>query len=113
VVAHAPWHVQLWLVDVDRTSYDQTPTTVPDQPTSVHVPPIDTEESIATLQQFSSTTTALLTDFTETRPLILTELIVKIPNGGQVISGLLDCVVTLDFLSEDFVRRFALQTRKS
>jgi hypothetical protein len=72
VVAPAPWHVQLWLVDADCTSYDQAPTTIPDQPTSVHVPPVDTEESIATLQQFFSTATALLTDLTEARPLIRT-----------------------------------------
>jgi hypothetical protein len=50
VVAPAPWHVQLWLVDADCVFYDQTLPTVPDQPTSVHVPPVDTEESIATLQ---------------------------------------------------------------
>jgi hypothetical protein len=29
------------------------------------------------------------------------------------ISGLVDCAATLDFVSEDFVRRLALQTRKS
>jgi hypothetical protein len=34
-------------------------------------------------------------------------------DGGHQISGLVDCVATLDFVSEDFVRRFALQTRKS
>jgi hypothetical protein len=38
---------------------------------------------------------------------------VKTPDGGHQISGLVDCAWTLDFLSEDFVRRFALQTRKS
>jgi hypothetical protein len=70
VVAPAPWHVQLWLVDAECTFYDQAPTTVLDQSTSVHVPRVDLEESIATLQQFSSTATALLTDLTEARPLI-------------------------------------------
>jgi methyl coenzyme M reductase subunit C len=30
-----------------------------------------------------------------------------------MISGLVDCAATLDFVSEDFVRRFVLQTRKS
>jgi hypothetical protein len=38
---------------------------------------------------------------------------VKTPYGGHQISGLVSCAATLDFLSEDFVRRFALQTRKS
>jgi hypothetical protein len=38
---------------------------------------------------------------------------VKTPDGGHQISGLVDCAATLDFVSEDFVRRFALQTRKS
>jgi hypothetical protein len=38
---------------------------------------------------------------------------VKSPDGGHLISGLVDCAATLDFISEDFVRRFALQTRKS
>jgi hypothetical protein len=38
---------------------------------------------------------------------------VKTPNGGQLISGLVHCAATRYFVSEDFVRRFALQTRKS
>jgi predicted aspartyl protease len=38
---------------------------------------------------------------------------VKTPDGGHQISGLVDCAATLDFVSEDYVRRFALQTRKS
>jgi hypothetical protein len=38
---------------------------------------------------------------------------VKTLNGGDHIFGLLDCASTLDFVSEDIVRRFALQTRKS
>jgi hypothetical protein len=113
VVTPSPWHVQLWLVDADCAFYDQTPTTITDQTTSVHVPPIDTEESIATLQQFSSRASALLIDLTEARPLIRTELIVKTPDGGQVIYGRVHCAATLDFVAEDFVRRFALQTRKS
>jgi hypothetical protein len=37
---------------------------------------------------------------------------VKTHDGGYQISGLVDCVVTLDFVSGDFVRRFALQARK-
>jgi hypothetical protein len=78
VIAPSPWHVQLWLVDVDCTFYDHALTTIPYQPTSVRVPPIDTEESIAALQQFSSTATALLTDLTEARPLIHTELTLKL-----------------------------------
>jgi hypothetical protein len=113
VVAPAPWHVQLWLVDVDCAFYDQTPPTFPDQPTLVHVPPVDSEESIATRQQFSPPATALLTDLTQARPLIRTELTVKTPDGGHQITGLVDCAATLDFVSHDFVRRFALQTRKS
>jgi hypothetical protein len=38
---------------------------------------------------------------------------VKTYDGGHQISGLVDCAATLDFVAEDFVRRFALQTRKS
>jgi 8-oxo-dGTP pyrophosphatase MutT (NUDIX family) len=113
VVAPAPWHVQLWLVDADCAFYDPASPTEHDQPISVHVHHVDTEEPIATLQQFSPPATALLTDLTETRPLIRTELTVKAPYGGHRIIGLVDCVATLDFVSEDFVRRFALQTRKS
>jgi hypothetical protein len=113
VVALAPWHAQLWLVNADCTSYDPAPTTVLDQPTSVRVPFDDTEESIATLSQFSSTATVLLQDLTEARPLFRSGLIVKTLDGGKLVTGLVDCVASLDFVSEDFVRRFALQTRKS
>jgi hypothetical protein len=70
------------------------------------------EKSIATLQQFSSPATALLTDLTEARPLIRTELTVKTRDGGRQISQLVACGATLDFVSEDFGRRFALHTRK-
>jgi hypothetical protein len=70
-------------------------------------------ESIATLYQFSPIATALLTDLTEARPSVRTELTVKTHDGGHLISGLGDCDATLDFVSEDFVRPFALQTRKS
>jgi hypothetical protein len=54
----------------------------------------------------------MLTNLIEARPFIRTKLIVKTPNSGHVISGLVDCAATLDFASEDFVRRFALDTRK-
>jgi hypothetical protein len=107
VVAHAPGHVQLWLIDADCTFYDRTSTTILDQLASVHGPHVDTEESIATLQKISSI------DLNEALPLNRTELFVKTPNGGQQISGLVDCVATLDFVSEDYVQRFALNTSKS
>jgi hypothetical protein len=55
----------------------------------------------------------MLTDLTEAKPLFRTELTVETPNGGQLISELVICAATLDFVSKDFVRRFALQTRKS
>jgi hypothetical protein len=113
VVAPTPWHVKLWLVDADYAFYDSASPIEPYQPISVHVPPVDTEESIATLQQFSPPTTTLLIDLTEARPLIRTELAVKTPDGGHQISGLVDCAAALDFVSENIVRRFALQTRKS
>jgi hypothetical protein len=38
---------------------------------------------------------------------------VKTIDGGQLISGLVECAVTFDFVSKDFVRRFFLSTRKS
>jgi hypothetical protein len=72
----------------------ETPPTLPDQHTSVHVPSVDTEESIDTLHQFSLTATTLLTDLTEARPLIRTELTVKNPDGGHQINGLVDCAAT-------------------
>jgi hypothetical protein len=103
----------MWLLDADCAFYDQTPPNILDQSTSVHVPLVDTEESIAKLQQLSSTATALLTDLTEARPLIRTELNVKTLDGGHLVSGLVGCAATLDFVFEDFVRRFASPTRKS
>jgi hypothetical protein len=105
VVDPTPWSVDLWLVDVDCAFYDPASPTKPDQPTSVHVPHVDTEESIATLQQFSPPATTLLTDLTEARPLFRTELTVKTSDGGHHITGLVDCAATLDFVYEDFVRR--------
>jgi hypothetical protein len=57
--------------------------------------------------------TALLTNLIEARPLIRVQLNVKNSNGGHLISGLVYCAATLDFVSQDFVRRFALQTCKS
>jgi hypothetical protein len=38
---------------------------------------------------------------------------VKTLDVGHQISGLVDCAATLDFVFEDFVRRFALKTRKA
>jgi predicted aspartyl protease len=55
----------------------------------------------------------MLTDLTEAWLLIRAPLTVKTINGGQQISGLVDCAATLDFVSEDFMRRFALKPRKS
>jgi hypothetical protein len=55
----------------------------------------------------------MLTVLAKARPLIQTELTIKTHNGEQIISELVDCVATLDLVSEDFVRRFALQTSKS
>jgi hypothetical protein len=53
----------------------------------------------------------LLTDLTEARPLIRTELNAKTLDGGQRIAGLVNCVAAAGFLSKDFVRRFFLPTR--
>jgi hypothetical protein len=97
VVALAPWHVQLWLVDADCAFHDMASPIEHDQPISVPIPTVDTEESIATLQQFFPPATSLLTDLTEARPLIRIELTVKTPDGGHHINGLVDCVATLDF----------------
>jgi hypothetical protein len=101
----------MWLVDVDCAFYDHAPTTILDEPTSVHVPPYASEESIATLRQFSPQATALLTDLTEARPLIRSELTVKTPIRGQLIFGLVDCAATLDFELEDFLRLVSLKAR--
>jgi hypothetical protein len=99
VVAPAPWHVQLWLVDAHCAFYDSTTSTTSEQPNFVPVPTDDVEQSIATLQQFSSPATALLTDLTKARPLIRTELTVKTTEGEHQISGLVDCAATLDFVT--------------
>jgi hypothetical protein len=112
-VAHAPWHVHIWLVDATCEFCDSTPTTIPELPTSVHVPPDEPTASIATLRQFSSDATAVFTDLTEARSLIRTEMNVKSRDGGQLFFGLVYCTATLDFLSKDFVRRFFLPTHKS
>jgi hypothetical protein len=45
--------------------------------------------------------------------MIRTEMTVLTHDGGHLISGLVDCVATLYFVSEDFVIRFSLSTRKS
>jgi hypothetical protein len=37
---------------------------------------------------------------------------VKTPDGGHQITALVDCAATLDFVYDDFVRRFVLHTRK-
>jgi hypothetical protein len=70
-------------------------------------------ESIATLQQFSPEATAMFTDLTEARPLIQTEVNVKIRHGIQKNSGLVDCATTLDFVSEEFASLFQLVSMKS
>jgi hypothetical protein len=72
VVAPVPWHVQLCLIDAYCAFYDSTSPTTFHQPTSVHVPLGDAEQSIPTLRQFSSPATTLLTDLTEARPSIRT-----------------------------------------
>jgi hypothetical protein len=69
--------------------------------------------SIATLRQLSLDAFALLTDLTEACPLIPTHMNVKTHDGGQQISGLVDCAATLDFVSEDLVRRFSLHTENA
>jgi hypothetical protein len=45
--------------------------------------------------------------------MIRTELIVKTLDGGQQFFGFVNCVATLGFVSQDFVRLFSLTTRKS
>jgi hypothetical protein len=65
------------------------------------------------VKQSSPEATATLTDLIEAWPLIRNDKTMKNPNGGQLISGLVDCASTLDLVFEAFVRRLALQTRKS
>jgi hypothetical protein len=57
--------------------------------------------------------TAMLTDLTKARQSTRTELNVKTTDGGQQISGLVDCVATLAFVLEDFALRIFLPTRTS
>jgi hypothetical protein len=83
VVAPAPWDVHVWLVDADCALYNPASPTDHDQLILVHVPPVDSEESVATLQQFSPPATTLLTDLTEARPLIRTELTVNSPHVSR------------------------------
>jgi hypothetical protein len=96
LVARASWHVQLWLVDADYTLHDQAPTTTPDEHTSIRVPPYDTEECIATMEQFPPKAAAMLTDLTEARPLILNELTMK---ALQVDNSFLDLSTALRLLT--------------
>jgi hypothetical protein len=113
VVAPAPWHVKLWLVDVDCNFYDLAPTAVHDVPTTVPLPLDVPEEFIVALRQFSTEATAMLTDPAKVWPVIRTKLNVKTPYGEHLTFGLVEYAATLDFVSKDFVRRFALTTRKS
>jgi hypothetical protein len=55
------------------------------------------------MKQFSRKAATLLTDLTEARPLVRTELTVKTPYGGKLFSRLVDCAATLDFMSGNFV----------
>jgi hypothetical protein len=82
MVAPVAWHVQLWLVDDGCSFHNLGPTEVHDGPITVPVPPDVPEESIPTLRELSLEATTMLTDLTEARPLILTELIVKNHYGG-------------------------------
>jgi hypothetical protein len=113
VVALAPWQVQLWLVDVDRTFYDSTSITTHVDPPSVHVQQDEPTPPIVTLRQLSPDASTVLTDLTKARPLIRTEMNVKSHDGGQLIFELADCTSTLDFVSKDFEIRFSLPTQKS
>jgi hypothetical protein len=61
---------------------------------------------------FSPDATAMFTDLTEARPLILIALTVRTPNGGYHFFGLVDCPATLDFVLGDFVRRVSLPILK-
>jgi hypothetical protein len=50
------------------------------------------------LRQLNADASALMNDLTEARPLIRSKLKVKALDGGQLVSGLVDCVATLDFV---------------
>jgi hypothetical protein len=113
VVTPSQSHGKLWLVYADCEFYDSTPTTVPCLPSSVHVPPDESTAPIATQRQFSLDAPAVLNDITGARPLIPTERNVKTGDGGQPISGLVDCVATLDFVPKNLVQRYSLPPRKS
>jgi hypothetical protein len=54
----------------------------------------------------------MLKDLTEAPPVIRTELNVKTYGGRQLFFGSIHGVATLDFVREDFARRFLLPTRK-
>jgi hypothetical protein len=112
-MAPAPCSVQLWIVDADCACYDSAPTTLLEEPPSLHVPTGEPTMSIAMLRQFFTDASDLLTDVTEARMLIRTELNVKTADGGQLNSGLVDCGEILDFVSKDFVRRFSLLAHNS
>jgi hypothetical protein len=53
----------------------------------------------------------MLPDIIEARSFIRTQVNVKTHDGGQQISILVNCAALLDFVSEDFVRRYSLVTR--
>jgi hypothetical protein len=114
VVARAPWPVQLWLTNCEL--YDSAPTKARTVLAGPHIGTctngrLERVHRIATT--FSSDVAAMLTDHAEGCSFIRTDLNVKSHDGGQLISKLVDCDATHDFVSEDFARRFSLQTRKS
>jgi hypothetical protein len=66
---------------------------------SLHVPRDGAYNVHRYVVTISSDATALLINLTKVRPWIQTELNVKTRDGGQQISGLVDCAATLDFVS--------------
>jgi hypothetical protein len=112
VVARASWPIKLWLVDTVYDIYDLAPTTSSSGLPSLHVPLDEPTTSIDTLRQFPSDATDPLTDRTEARPLIRTELNVTTFDGRQLFFCLVECAATLYFVSHDFVRRLSLPTLK-
>jgi hypothetical protein len=86
-------------LNVDCDFYDIASTTAHVKLPLLQVPPDEPKASIAKLRKNSPDASALLSNCTDSCPLIRTELNVKSPNGGQLIFGLVDRVATFEFVS--------------
>jgi hypothetical protein len=71
------------------------------------------EDDLDIIAEKHNTSLVILSDHTEVRPLLQIDLSVSTSAGQRHTTLLVDCAATLNFVSEDFVTRMGLHTRKS